>query len=151
MVVRRETNPALKLTSPETGSTLVCLVWSWMPLLEEGGEKMLEVCHAKEILLYPNPELCPFTGRQANSCCRFSNKQYHGKRCFYTCAFPYIQPQTLKVSLIQNMKTTFQAQHINVFKRLCTNLGTSLNFHIHNFCYQHFTGFLTSSCFLLNI
>lgn len=41
--------------------------------------RALEVCHAKEILLYPTSNLRQFTEGQANSRCFVSN-QYFGKR-----------------------------------------------------------------------
>ena len=61
------------------------------------------------------------------------------KRCFYTCAFSYVQPLTLKAKVpYSTWKQNFK-HNTSVYSRGCTQ--TSLNFHIHNFCYQHFIDF----------
>lgn len=77
----------------------------WMPLWEERVQKLLErqiqaleICHAKKIVLSANPNLRPFPGGQANSCC-FVNNQYLGKRWSYTCSSPDVLPQTLNVKV----------------------------------------------------
>ena len=61
------------------------------------------------------------------------------KRFFYTRAFSYVQPLTLKVKVpYSTWKQNFK-HNTSIYSRGCTQ--TSLNFHIHNFCYQHFIDF----------